>query len=188
MIMGSKGVTVGSHAGAEEGYSVDALTKLFGVNRRTLLARLKAATPVKSGPGGGKLYRLADVAQGFVSRPLRGREAEEEAGLRTRKLAAETGLAELKLKRERGEVVAVADVRADYHEAFREFHTRFTVTVPQRLGPRLRVAQTAREAEEMLRVELEREFYEYRTEEAQYLDNWDEAEGLKEEETDDEEA
>jgi hypothetical protein len=185
--MGSKRVIVGSQAVAEEGYSVDALTKLFGVNRRTLLARLKGAAPVKSGAGGGKLYRLEDVAQGFISQPLRGREADELAGVRARKLVAETELAELKLKRERGEVVAVADVRDDYHEVFREFHTRFTVTVPQRLGPRLRVATTAREAEEILRVELEREFQEVRDEHAQRLGGLEKVEGQQEEEADDEE-
>jgi hypothetical protein len=184
--MSGKKVAGGRKAGAEEGYSVDALTKIMGLNRRTLVARLKGATPVK-GSGRGKLYRLSDAVQGFIAQPLRGREAEALAGIRARKLEAEAGLAELKLKRERGEVVDRREVASDYHTAIREFYTCFTVAVPQRLGPRLRVAQSAREAEEILRVELEREFQEFRQEQAQYLEHWDEAEGLKEEEADDDE-
>lgn len=187
MIMVSKKMAVGSQAGAEEGYSVDALTKLFGVNRRTLVARLKGVAPVKSGPGGGKLYRLTDVAQGFISQPLRGREADEVAGLRARKLAAEVGLAELKLKRERGELEDRRAVAADYQEMIRQFYTLFTVAVPQRLGPRLALAKTAAQAEEMLRVELEREFQEFRAECVRMLAELDEAEGLKQEGAEDDE-
>lgn len=185
--MGSKRGAVGSQAGAEEGYSVDALTELFGVNRRTLVARLKGASPVKSGPGGGKLYRLADVAQGFIAQPLRGREADEFQQARGRKLEAEAGLAELKLKRERGEVVDYRQTLSDYLTLHREFYDRFTVVVPQRLAPRLRVARPEREAEQILRTELMREFQEFRAEHAQYLENWDEAERLKTEEADDDE-
>ena len=186
MVVGSKKVAVGRKAGTEEGYSVDALTKIMGVNRRTLVARLKGTTPVKSGAGKGKLYRLSDAVQGFIDQPLRGREAESLAAVRARKFEAETGLAELKLQRGRGELVDRREVAADYTGLIRHFYNLFTVTVPQRLGPRLRAAKTAREAEEVLRVELEREFQEYRRECAERLAELDKAEGLREEAGDDE--
>lgn len=177
---------MGSKTGPEKGYSISALARMAGVDRRTLASRLEGVTPLESGPK-GKLYRLSDVVQNFITQPLQGEDDPALSAARGRKLEAEAGLAELKLKRECGEVVSVADLRSDYHEMIREFHTRFTVTVPQRLGPRLRVAKTAREAEEMLRVEMEREFQEYRTEMAQYLEHWDEDEkSMKEEASDDE--
>jgi transcriptional regulator with XRE-family HTH domain len=180
MIMGTK-------TGPEKGYSISALARMAGVDRRTLAARLEGVAPLESGPK-GKLYRLSDVVQCFITQPLQGDDDPALAEARGRKLVAEAGLTELRLKRERGEVVAVADLRSDYHEMIREFHTRFTVAVPQRLEPRLRVATSAREAEEILRVERERELHEYRTEMAQYLERWDEDEGLKEEEADDDKA
>lgn len=169
-------MTGGGKGSAEEGYSVDALTKLFGVNRRTLVARLKGASPVKSGAGSGKLYRLSDVAQGFIAQPLRGREADEFAAVRARKLEAETGLVELKLRRERGEVVKVDDVREDLAEVIRSLHTRLTVTMPQQLAPRLQ-AKTSRQAEEVLRAEMEGVFAELRREHVRYLAEGDAAEG-----------
>jgi transcriptional regulator with XRE-family HTH domain len=170
----------------EQGYSVDELTRLMGVNRRTLVARLKGATPVKGGSR-QKLYRLSDAVQGFISQPLRGREADELAEVRRRKLEAETGLAELKLRRERGEVVDCREAVTNYLRLMRDFYIRFTVAVPQRLGSLLRVAQSGQQAEEMLRAELDREFQEVRQEQAQYLDKGDEAEGLQTEEADDDE-
>lgn len=162
-------------------YSLRQLAGLLGVDRNRLAERVRDLESFQ-GPHGSRLYSLSAVEEVLAADPDPDiREA------RLRKLVAEAGLAELKLKRERGEVVAVADLRSDYHEVFREFHTRFTVTVPQRLAPRLALASSAREAEEMLRVELGREFQEYRTEQAHYLEHWDEAAGLKQEGANDEE-
>jgi transcriptional regulator with XRE-family HTH domain len=172
---------MGTKTGAEKGYSISALARMAGVDRRTLASRLEGVTPLESGPK-GKLYRLSDVVRNFITQPLQGEDDPALQELRARKLTAETELAELKLRRERGELEDRREVAADYHNAIREFYTRFTVAVPQRLGPRLRVAQSAREAEEILRVELEREFHEVRAEHAQYLEHWDEDEGPKEEE------
>lgn len=178
--MASKKLTTVSKDGAEEGYSVDALTKLFGVNRRTLVARLKGATPVKSGPGGGKLYRLSDVAQGFISQPLRGAEVAGLAEFRGRKLAAETELTEMKLQKQRGELVPSAEVRDDLTGVIRDLYTRLAVVMPQQLGPRLK-AKTARWATELLSAEVARIFTEFRQEHVQYLAEWDVAEGAGDE-------
>jgi transcriptional regulator with XRE-family HTH domain len=168
MIMASK-------TGADKGYSISALARMAGVDRRTLAARLEGVTPLESGPK-GKLYRLSDVVQCFITQPLQGEDDPALAEARGRKLEAEAGLAELKLKRERGEVVSQADVRSDLADFLRGFHTRFAVTLPQQLGPRLQ-GKTAKEAEEILRAEVEREFAEVRAEHVRYLAEWDAAEG-----------
>ncbi|MET0650195.1 MAG: DUF1441 family protein [Pyrinomonadaceae bacterium] len=164
-----------SKTGTEKGYSISALARMAGVDRRTLASRLAGVTPLESGPK-GKLYRLSDVVQNFITQPLQGEDdpALEEA--RRRKLEAEAGLAELKLQKERGEVVQSADVREDLVEVIRSLHTRLAVTMPQQLGPRLQ-AKTAQQATALLSAEVGRVFAELRAEHVQYLAEWDAAAG-----------
>lgn len=164
-----------SKTSADKGYSVNTLTRLLGVNRRTLLARLEGVAPVKEGAR-EKLYRLSDAVQGFISHPLRGAEVAGVGEYRGRKLAAETELAELKLQKQRGELVSSADVRDDLVEVIRSLYTRLAVVMPQQLGPRLR-AKTDVQATEILREEVERQFREFRREHVQLLAARDEAEG-----------
>jgi hypothetical protein len=176
---------MGTKTGAEKGYSISALARMAGVDRRTLASRLEGVTPLEAGPK-GKLYRLSDVVRNFITQPLQG-EAEDPAlqGLKARKLEAETGLAELKLKRERGELVDYRETLEDFMGDLRRLHLQFTVTMPERLGPRLR-AKTAAQATQILREEMEREFREYRRTGAAKLAEF---EGFgEEEEVDDDQA
>jgi hypothetical protein len=177
MIMGTK-------TGAEKGYSISALARMAGVDRRTLASRLEGVTPLESGPK-GKLYRLPDVVRNFITQPLQADDDPTLSGLRTRKLAAETGLAELRLQKERGEVVDYREAVTGYAGLVRAFHTELAVVMPQRLAPRLR-AKTARQAEEVLREEVGRVFQEFRDEHARRLARLDEVEGQKEEADDEE--
>lgn len=165
---------MGTKTSPEKGYSVNTLTRLLGVNRRTLLARLEGVEPVKSGPR-EKLYRLSDAVQGFISQPLRGAEVAELGEYRGRKLAAETELTEMKLQKQRGELVQSADVRDDLTGVIRDIYNRLAVVMPQQLGPRLQ-AKTARQATELLSAEVGRVFTELRQEHVQYLAEWDAAE------------
>jgi hypothetical protein len=162
-------------------YSLRQLAGLLKVDRNRLAERVRDLESFQ-GPHGSRLYSLSAVEEALADDP-----DPDLKEARLRKLRAEAGLAELKLQRERGEVVNYRDVLSDQLEVFRHFHLLFTVTVPQRLGQRLAVAKTAGVAEEILRVELAREFQEFRTECAQYLENWDEAAGLKQEEANDDE-
>lgn len=175
---------MGSKTAAEKGYSISTLARMAGVDRRTLAARLEGITPVESGPK-GKLYRLADVVQGFISQPLQAQEAEEFGGARGRKLEAEAGLAELKLQKERGELVDYREALEDFMGVFRHFYILFTVTMPQQLGPRLQ-AKTAGQAEQILREEMGREFQEFRRERVAKLAEF--GGGRDEEEADDDQS
>ena len=163
-------------------YSLRQLAGLLKVDRHRLAEQVRDLESFQ-GPHGSRLYSLSAVEEVLAE------DADPDIrAARLRKLVAEAGLAELKLQRERGEVVNHHQVRADMLTLFREFHTHFTVAVPQRLAPRLRLARPAREAEEILRAEMERSLYEFRTEHAQYLEHWDEHEKtMKEEEANDEE-
>lgn len=157
-------------AGKSELLSLTQLAAKLHVNRATLSRKLSGLKFV-SGPKGARLYPLAEVAALLD-------EAKDPQLLeaRRRKLEAEAGLAELKLRKEQGEVVAVADVRADVTEVFRSLHTRLAVTMPQQLAPRLQ-AKTARQAEALLRAETESIFAELRAEYVRHLAEWDAAEG-----------
>lgn len=177
---------MGSKTDTEKGYSISALARMAGVDRRTLAARLEGVTPLETGSK-GKLYRLSDVVRNFITQPLQGDDDPALLALRARKLEAEAGLAELKLQRERGEVLDRRDVLADIMTQYRELQLRLTLALPQLLGPRLAAARTAGQAEELLRAELEREFRELRAEHAQYLAEADEAEGPHEKEAEDDE-
>lgn len=173
-------VGAGSDAPADL-YSLRQLAGLLGVDRHRLAERVRDIESFQ-GPHGSRLYSLSAVEEVLAEDPDPDiREA------RLRKLRAEAGLAELKLQKERGEVVNYRDLLSDHLEILRDFYTRFTVTVPQRLGPRLRVATTAREAEEILRVELGREFQEVRAEHVRRLAGLEEVEGQQEKEAHDDE-
>ena len=174
---------MGSKTGTEKGYSISTLARMAGVDRRTLASRLEGVTPLEAGPK-GKLYRLADVVQGFITQPLQAQEAEEFAGARGRKLEAEAGLAELRLRKERGELVDYREALEDFMGDMRRLYLQFTVTMPERLGPRLR-GKTAGQATEILREEMVREFAEYRREGAAKLAEFEGFGG--EEEVDDDE-
>lgn len=150
-------------------YSLRQLAGLLKVDRNRLAERVRDLESFP-GPHGSRLYSLSAVEEVLAEDPDPDiREA------RLRKLVAEAGLAELKLKRERGEVVAVDDVREDLRETIRLMYDRLAVSMPQRLGPLL-VAKTARQAEQVLRAEVGREFAELRAEFVQQLAEWDAAE------------
>jgi transcriptional regulator with XRE-family HTH domain len=156
-------------ASKNELLSLTQLAARLHVNRSTLSRKLSGLKFV-SGPKGARLYPLAEVAALLD-------EAKDSklVEARRRKLEAEAGLAELKLRKERGEVVSVADVRSDLTEVFRSLYTRLAVTLPQQLAPRLQ-AKTARQVEQLLGAEVGRVFAELRAEHARYLAEGDAAE------------
>jgi hypothetical protein len=154
-------------ANKNELLSLTQLSARLHVNRSTLSRKLSGLKCV-SGPKGARLYPVAEVAALLD-------EAKDPALVQARRRKLEAGLAELKLRKERGELVATRDVREDLTGLIRSLHTRLAVTMPQQLAPRLR-AQTARQAEEILRAEVGRVFAELRAEYVQHLAEWDAAE------------
>ena len=156
-------------AGKNELLSLTQLATKLRINRSTLSRKLSGLKFV-AGPKGARLYPLAEVAA-----LLDEGKNPELTTARRRKLEAEAGLAELKLRKERGELVDHRDVRADLTECLRDLYNRLAVTMPQRLAPRLQ-AKTAKQAGEILRAEVEQVFAELRAEHVQYLAEWDAAE------------
>ncbi len=159
--------------------SLTQLASKLRINRGTLSRKLSGLKFV-SGPKGARLYPLSEVSA------LLDEERDPQLlEARRRKLVAEAGLAELKLKRESGELADVREVAAAYTEVIRAFHTELSVVMPERLAPRL-AARTQGQAKQVLREEVERVFRGFREEHARRLAGVKGAEG--QEEVDDVEA
>ncbi len=152
---------MGTKTSAEKGYSVSALARMMGIDRRTLAARLEEATPLHSSAR-EKLYRLSDAMQGFIAQPLQGQEVAALAESKGRKLAAEAELLELRLGRERGELVPYAEVRDQLHRIFRDFHVRLAKRMPRELAQQLYRAESAAHVTDILQREMDRMFNEFR--------------------------
>jgi transcriptional regulator with XRE-family HTH domain len=156
--------------GKNELLSLTQLASRLHLNRNTLSRKLSGLKSV-SGPKGARLYPVAEVAALLD-------EAKDPklVAARRRKLEAEAGLAELKLQKERGDLVSHRDVLEDLTALIRDLYNRLAVAMPQQLAPRLQ-AKTARQAEDLLRTEMAQVFAELRAEHVQYLAEWDAAEG-----------
>lgn len=166
---------MGAHTGPEEGYSLSALARLMGVDRRTLAARLAGVSPLKQSSR-EKLYRLSDAVRGFIAMPLQG--AEETDVLRAsrqRKSAAEAGLAELKLGRESGELMSQREAFAHVFKLFRAMHVRLGVRMPHEISAQLYRAQSEAAVADVLRREVERAFGELKADQEGFITKAEEA-------------
>lgn len=143
--------------------SLTQLAAKLRINRGTLSRKLSALKSV-AGPKGARLYPLAEV-----SALLDEERSPELLEARRRKLVAEAGLAELRLRKERGELADYREVVADFMGVFRHFHTWLTVSMPERLSGRVYRAESAARAAELLREEAERMLAEFREERLRHL-------------------
>lgn len=144
--------------------STSELARETGLNRATVREHLekKQVKPREEKPR-QKLYD-ADEA-------LRALQEDDRSGLRkaqTAKTAAEAARAEMKLDRERGELVPIQDVRADVQTIWQRIYQHFTVTAPATLSPQLR-GQKVAQVEALLRRDAEHFFSELRAEQERYL-------------------
>lgn len=139
------------------------LAKRTGINRASVREKLEAkGVAPKEAKSKEKLYD-ADEA-------LAALQADGTSGLRkaqTAKTAAEAARAKLKLDKERGELVALQDVRTDMRNFVTEIRQHF-LTRAQVLAPQLR-GQRVNRIEAMLREDAERFFNDLRAEFEGYL-------------------
>jgi transcriptional regulator with XRE-family HTH domain len=123
---------------AEPGlYSTSQLAKLSGLNRATITERLEEI-PSQPGPKGAKRYALADALPALIA----GRDLSmDEAKLK--KMRAEAGSKELQLQRQRGEVVAVAEISGYLQQLWKGLHNRLAVQFWRDHSATLHKAKTA---------------------------------------------
>lgn len=137
-------------------YSISALARLCGRDRATVVKCLKDVKPVEERPR-EKLYALGEAVPAIIA----GADAEmDEAKLR--KVQAEAELKELDLKRERGEVVSLKDVRNYAQALFRGMHQRVAVRLPRDVAAQLYKAESPAQIIDILQREAGRIFNDLR--------------------------
>jgi transcriptional regulator with XRE-family HTH domain len=160
---------VGTKTGPEKGYSVSALARMMGVDRRTLASRLEGVSPLGQ-RSREKLYRLSDAVQGFVAMPLQGAEETEELrASRQRKSAAEASLLELKLGRESGELLPRREVADHAFRLVKAMQQRLGVRLPREISAQLYRAESEAQVAQVLGKEVERAFRELRQDHEAFL-------------------
>jgi hypothetical protein len=143
--------------------SISALARLCGRDRATVVKCLKDVEPAEKKKK-ETLYRLDEAVPAIVA----GADAEmDEAKLR--KAQADAEMKEIALKRERGEVVEVKEVRAYAQALFRALHQRFAVRMPRDIAPQLYKAESPAQITEVLQREAGRIFNEVRDDHTRLL-------------------
>jgi hypothetical protein len=140
------------------------LAKRAGLNRATVKSKLetKGVRPQEE-KAKEKLYD-ADEA-------LAALQGDGTTGLRkaqTMKTAVEDARAKIKLAKEQGDVVPLADARSDLQEVVKRIYQHFTVTGPAVLAPQLRGLKVT-QIETTLRRDAEQFFQDLRAEFESYL-------------------
>jgi transcriptional regulator with XRE-family HTH domain len=136
--------------------SLSQLARLCGLDRATVTKRLKDVPPDDEQPK-KKLYRLESALPALIA----GANAEMD-GAKLRKIQADADLRELELKRERGDVISVRDVRNHAQALVRGLHQRAAVRMPTEIAPALYKAESPAQVTEILQRELGRLFNDLR--------------------------
>jgi transcriptional regulator with XRE-family HTH domain len=143
------------NAGKSDLLSLTQLASRLHINRGTLSRKLSGLDHVP-GPKGARLYRLAEVEA------LLDEERDPEMlEARLRKLRAEASLAELKLGREREELLDARGVGTRIINIFRAWNRRLSVTMPREISQQLHKAETAEHVAEILKAEAGRMLTEF---------------------------
>lgn len=143
--------------------SLTRLAAELHVDRNTL-SRKAAALAHVAGPQGARLY-----SRRAVEELLAADDDPELAEARRRKVAAEAELLELRLQREREEVVPVAEVRDYALKLFRALHQRVGVRFRREVAAQLYRAESPAQITEVLQHELGRIFNELRDDHPKFL-------------------
>lgn len=136
--------------------NISQLAEQFEMDRATVRKRLKDLPPAQV-KGREKLYPRRD-AEAVLS-------AAENPGLdeaKRRKASIEAELLELKLRRERGDLLDVKEVRSELQEIFKRLHQYFCVHYPAEAAARLYKAESPAQIAEILQRDFGRTFNDFR--------------------------
>jgi phage terminase Nu1 subunit (DNA packaging protein) len=146
----------------EQFLSISALARLLGVDRRTVTKRLEGVPPVREGAR-ERLYRLQDAVQAFVANPTNEEKRPSGGGeAKLRKSEAEANLLELRLAREREEVVSIHEVGDEIQEVFKRLYQRLAVQYPREIAAQLYKAESPGQITDIMRHDMGRFFNELR--------------------------
>lgn len=145
--------------------SISQLAARFELDRATVRKRLDAAgiKPVRE-RAKEKLFDVATATEAIEIQEVSNYELA-----RARKVELEAELKELYLQRERGELVAIRDVREDLQKIFQRLFQRLAVQAPKELAGALFKAESAAQVEEVLRKHNGKIFSDIRRDHQSYL-------------------
>jgi hypothetical protein len=143
--------------------SISEIARLTGFDRATVTRRLEGLEPVP-GKKGAKDYALCDALPAIIA----GQSPDLEEA-RKRKAFADADLAELKLARERAEVIPIDEVRDALHRLFTNMHQKIAIHYPTSISTQLYKAETARAVTNILRTGLGKIFHDLRTDPSSFL-------------------
>jgi hypothetical protein len=152
-------------------YSLRQLAGILQIDRHRLADEVRG---VKSfpGPNRSKLYSLAEVEEVLADDP-----DPDIKEARLRKLRAEAGLAELKLGREREELLEARGVGTRLINIFRAWNRRLTVQMPAEISRQLHRAESAEQVAEILKAEAGRMLAEFAQDHVSFIRNTEGLEG-----------
>jgi hypothetical protein len=114
--------------------NISELARLFNLHRDTVTAKIKGVEPAEQkGYKGGKMYRISDVAPLLTDST--NNTSEEVA--KARRANADADKAELMVKRLRGELVPVADMKDAVHQLVKSLFQRCVTVAPRQLSRKL---------------------------------------------------
>lgn len=142
---------------AEELLSISKLAERFELDRATVRKRLAAASVApRRETKREKLYAVAEV-EAYLSNVGDPLEAA-----RLRKLQQESDLLELRLARERGELVSAQEVGDELQEVFKRLYQRLAVQYPREIAQQLYKAESPGQITDIMRHDMGRFFNEIR--------------------------
>ncbi|HEX3560372.1 MAG TPA: hypothetical protein VHU19_14285 [Pyrinomonadaceae bacterium] len=142
---------------ADELLSISKLAARFELDRATVRKRLTAAGAVaRRETAREKLYALAEVERFLtdVGDPL--------DAARLRKIEQESDLLELRLARERGDLVSMQEVGDELQEVFKRLYQKLAVQYPREIAAQLYKAESPGQITDIMRHDMGRIFNEIR--------------------------
>jgi transcriptional regulator with XRE-family HTH domain len=142
---------------AGEMLSISKLAERFDLDRATVRKYLAAAgVEPRKETKREKLYLLAEV-EPYLSNP-----SDPLAAARLRKLEQESDLLDLKLRRERGELVSITEVGDEIQAVFKLLYQRVAVQYPREIAAQLYKAESPGQITDIMRHDMGRIFNEIR--------------------------
>jgi phage terminase Nu1 subunit (DNA packaging protein) len=149
--------------GKEKLFSVSELSRLTTLDRNTVQKRLANVDPAR-GRANLKQYRLADALPALIV----GADREFDAA-KLKKAQADAGRSELRLRRERREVIDVEEARDYLARIIRGMHMRLYTKFPPEIAGALFKCQTRAEVAKVLQVAVGKIFNEFRADQTAFL-------------------
>jgi hypothetical protein len=146
-------------------YSLRQLAGLLNLDRNRLAEKVRDVESYL-GPNRSRLYSLAAVEEALSDDP-----DPDIKEARLRKLRAEASLAELKLGREREELLEAKGVGTRIINIFRAWHRRLSVTMPREISQQLHKAESAEHVAEILKAEVGRMLTEFAQDHVGFIRN-----------------